>query len=397
MGLKRFSADTEYLKPPTSFFDKVKLYYTSSTLALGNVILFLFSRLIFNKRRKVKKILVFRTGSVGDSVCAIASIKSINRNYPEAVLDILTNLKGKQGIGLDALLDSNSYNKIIDYNNYSLFKLITVLRAEKYHLVIQLPQFDASFLRMLRDMFVLRSVAASGFGWRVSQHKWFRHAQASYLQFYNERKRLHKILLNEGIKSENYTAHLVPSSENIHKAEEILLSLGIKKQENLIALVIGSNRPQNRWPIWYFKEVIDYFSKEYKFLIIGGSDDAKLASALLDNAIVYNACGLLNLQQSAAALKRCVLTLSNDTGPMHLSYAVGTYTIALFSSRDLPGKWYPPVEKSTVFRSEGWCGVACFKDKCIDNTCMKSIQPSCIIKAMESFFASRIISSQTMC
>jgi heptosyltransferase-3 len=41
-------------------------------------------------------------------------------------------------------------------------------------------------------------------------------------------------------------------------------------------------------------------------------------------------------------------TISNDTGPMHLSYAVGTPVIALFSSRDFPGIWYPPQDGYNV-------------------------------------------------
>ena len=51
--------------------------------------------------------------------------------------------------------------------------------------------------------------------------------------------------------------------------------------------------------------------------------------------------------QLAALLQRCNLYISNDTGPMHLSTAVKTPTIALFGASNLI-QWAPPWEKHAV-------------------------------------------------
>jgi heptosyltransferase III len=45
-----------------------------------------------------------------------------------------------------------------------------------------------------------------------------------------------------------------------------------------------------------------------------------------------------NLDELAALMRRCMVTVTNDTGPMHLSVACGAPTIALFQSAD-PARW----------------------------------------------------------
>ena len=51
--------------------------------------------------------------------------------------------------------------------------------------------------------------------------------------------------------------------------------------------------------------------------------------------------------QLAALLQRCNLYISNDTGPMHLSTAVKTPTVALFGASNLI-QWSPPWDKHAV-------------------------------------------------
>ena len=54
-----------------------------------------------------------------------------------------------------------------------------------------------------------------------------------------------------------------------------------------------------------------------------------------------NLCGELSVRESAAALEHARLFVGHDSGPMHLASAVGTTCVAIFSSRNLPGEWFP--------------------------------------------------------
>lgn len=369
---------------PIHFRHKCQLLLADWILTCQNSVLAFLRSLIYKRRQhNIRTILIFRTGSLGDSLCAIPAIQSIKKQHPEAAIDILTNTGKKNLAGLYHLLDRNVYREIIDYNGYSKLKLIALLRQRKYDLIIQLPQVDAAFFPLLRDLVVFRTIAAAGLGWHKSQIKWFRKTQAAYLQFPNEIERLSNLLQQHGIKLYSPDAILYPSSEDREYAKNRLQELGIHSFQNLIAVVVGAKRLQNRWPINYFKEVITYFSSGYQILLIGGGEDNELVQELVNIKNVINGCGQFTPVQSAAAISLCKLTVSNDTGPMHLSYAVGTPTIALFSSRDLPGKWFPPEKNNRFFRAQNIPCEACFSEICNNNICMQAIKPSDVIKAAE--------------
>jgi ADP-heptose:LPS heptosyltransferase len=84
-------------------------------------------------------------------------------------------------------------------------------------------------------------------------------------------------------------------------------------------------------------------------------------------------------------MKYCKLVISNDTGPMHLAYAVGTPLIAIFSSRDYAGKWFPPENgKNIVFRNIDVYCAKCFSEEVNGNKCLREIKPGRIIEKIKS-------------
>lgn len=367
---------------------KLLLFLAHRVLQLQNIILSIARFLIYKvKPAEVKKILVFRTGSLGDSLCAIPAIISIKKKYPDAEIDIITNAGKANLAGLHLLLQKDVYREIIDYYGLPKRKLFLLLQKHQYDLIIQLPQVDASFYTLLRDLIIFRAIAPRGFGWCKSQIKCFRRLQARYVQFPNEIQRLSCLLQRYGILPFNTDTILHPSENDISYAKRILLELGAVTFENMIAIVVGAKRSQNRWPINYFKQVVSRFSSQYYILLIGANEDNELVQELVSIENVINTCGRLTPLQSAAAMSLCQLTISNDTGPMHLSYAVGTPTIALFSSRDLPGKWYPTEKNNRVFRAQNIPCQACFSESCNNNICMQAIMPSEVIEVAEQLLS----------
>ncbi len=87
---------------------------------------------------------------------------------------------------------------------------------------------------------------------------------------------------------------------------------------------------------------------------------------------VVSFAGKLTPIQSSVLLSRCFLAISNDTGPMHLSYAVGTPVLGIFSSRDFQQKWFPPKGNIALRNNLVPCSL-CFSEVCADNICMKGI------------------------
>ncbi|MBS1749981.1 MAG: glycosyltransferase family 9 protein [Bacteroidetes bacterium] len=344
-------------------------------------------KVLFKSIKNPKKILIFRTGSIGDSICAIPSIIAVGRTFPEASVDILTNAGKENLVGLFYLLNPKHYRKIIDYYGVSKRELFKLLRKEKYDLVIQLPQVDASFTSLCRDMLVYRCICSSGIGWFVSQLRLFTKTQSKYLIFPNENSRLLGYLRENRFLTDGVEAELNIQQEDKDVVNSLFREENINGTDKKLCMVIGAKRPQNRWPIEYFVKVAEYFSLKFKIILIGGSEDSKLAKPLLHIPNLINFCGKLTPMQSAAVLSLCDITLSNDTGPMHMSYTVGTPTIALFSSRDLPGKWYPPEKNNNyIFRTNNVKCQGCLSETCNDNICMKAIMPEKIIAVINNYF-----------
>ena len=152
-----------------------------------------------------------------------------------------------------------------------------------------------------------------------------------------------------------------------------------------IAVGPGSKMPAKRWPVERFQEVVDLLIQEFDIwpVVFGGDEDRIFGDTLIRKwGRGYNAAGALGLRTAAAALKRCVFFLGNDTGTMHMAAAMGVPCVAVFSSREAPGWWYPRGKGHHIFRSQIECE-GCGLIECIqrENECLKRISANEVFDA----------------
>ncbi|MBK8968721.1 MAG: glycosyltransferase family 9 protein [Lewinellaceae bacterium] len=363
---------------------------------VGNLALAWAQRLLFRANPKVRSILIFRTGSFGDSLCAIPAIASIRKNFPDARIDMLTNTGhfGKSLVSIDQLIGPGILNRVLHYQNQPRRQILKLIRNGRYDLVIQLPQYNAAWYRLLRDMVFFRFGAGirAGFGWQWNGAPIFRQAREAVFFSKNERLRLLEILEKNDVPPLPETTFALNWTDSDRvtagsKLEAVIPATG----KPLIAVVAGAKRSQNRWPAAYFNAVCRHFSGRFNLVLLGGPDDASLAGQIQQNEPgVYSLCGQLSPMQNAWVIKQCRLVLSNDTGLMHLSYAVGAPLVALFSARDLPGRWYPPNRPNVrILRHFGLACSACLSDRCNRNICMEKIEVAQVIGEMENLLGNR--------
>jgi ADP-heptose:LPS heptosyltransferase len=71
--------------------------------------------------------------------------------------------------------------------------------------------------------------------------------------------------------------------------------------------------------------------------LTGGPQEVELTAAMAQGMRVspLNTAGQMTLRQSAAAVAKCDLFISNDSGLAHIAAAVGTEVIVLFGKTDL--------------------------------------------------------------
>lgn len=369
--------------------DKLNIYLIRFLLFSSNGIINTLIKTIFIQNKSPKKILIFRNGSIGDSICAIPAIMNIKKNFTSSHIDILTSTGLiKNLVSLDKLLAPFYFENIINYDDKSLGNLSRLLRQNNYDLIIHLTQQGDGLLKCIRNILYFRFLIGikSGFGWSVSVINIFKKTQNKYVIFDDERTRLNNLLVDKY----NLTIfHKDKFSFSINQNDkDIVDDLYLKKIKNknlqTIAIVIGAKRLSNRWPITYFRELIEEFSNTYNIIIIGGKEDISLARYLTDIPNTYSFCGLLTPLQSGVLFQKCLLTVANDTGPMHLSYAFGTPVVSIFSNRDYPYLWYPPLnDKNIVHRANDIECCVCLSETCFnDHLCMKKIHPKEVIESV---------------
>jgi len=86
-------------------------------------------------------------------------------------------------------------------------------------------------------------------------------------------------------------------------------------------------------------------------IFVGASDDVERATRLSRAwraGCVVDLCGRLKPRESAAALASAALFIGHDSGPMHLADAVGTPCIGLLGSHNPPKMWHPSGPCTTI-------------------------------------------------
>jgi heptosyltransferase-2 len=137
---------------------------------------------------------------------------------------------------------------------------------------------------------------------------------------------------------------------------------------------------------WYperFIELGKALSKKGRIVVVGGPAEAELGERVAKGVGGICLAGKTSISQLAAAIARCSLFVTNDTGPMHVADAVGASMVAIFGPTD----WIvtPPYGKNhTIVRHEIECS-PCLQRVCPlgHHDCMKKVQVVDVLQACE--------------
>ena len=157
-----------------------------------------------------------------------------------------------------------------------------------------------------------------------------------------------------------------------------------KRPENLpddyIVLNIGATKPANKWTPKNFAIVADMLSKEknIRCILTGGPEDTSFADEILSFSEVkpLNLTGKTTVGELSEVIKGALVTISCDTGPMHLAVANNRKIIALFgpSNPDRTGPYKGIVIKKSITCSP------CNNKECVAPECMEQITPANVLE-----------------
>lgn len=186
---------------------------------------------------------------------------------------------------------------------------------------------------------------------------------------------------------------LYPGEKERRDVEMFLGRAGVSTRQELIAIAPGSMWPTKRWPVEYFIETAKALWNKHRIrsILIGGKEDKGIGDLIVSGSegSAVSAMGKFSLLSSAEIIRRCRVTISNDSAPEHLSAAVGTPVVAIFGPTAPKFGFYPWGNGHTVL----YKGIKCSPcgihggRKCPKKhfNCMKLIKPEEVIEAVNKY------------
>ena len=333
--------------------------------------------------------LVYRPGSLGDTLVSLPAVAEIRRQYPDHRLTLLTELhvSGSERISPWTIFKETGWFDDVHFyvvkplsarERWHNLAIATRLRARGYHDIFSLaPPRTARQLRV--DNAVFRGVVGTRryhSAWRAA---WPPSAAVGSGEIEHEGLRLLRIV--DPAASAETLDHFrlaVPDADH-SRGRGLLEELGVGANQLLVGVGPGSGRASTRWPADRFAAVGSALLQQFRnivLLAIGGSSERAMCEQLCAawGPRSHNLAGRLSVFGSASILSQCTTFIGNDSGPTHLAAMVGIPCVAIFSARNAPGRWMPIGQHHIVIEDRPECA-GCMLDECVSehNKCLTRI------------------------
>jgi len=294
------------------------------------------------------RILIYRLGSLGDTVVALPCFRRIRNAYPQAKITVLTNIpvSGKAA-PLEAILENTGLiDGIIPYpiglrDPRALGELRDTIAREKFDLVISLTA-ARGLPASIRDYFFFRACGIR----RIIGIPWRRRDLVCLPRegvYENEADRLMRRVASLPSVATDDPGLGVTELESA-EARNLLQKSNIPSP--FIAASVGTKSPVNDWGIENWRKLLAALSRDcpgFALVLLGSADERERSDDLARawTGAAANFCGKTSPRVSAALLREARLFIGHDSGPMHLAAAAGTRCVSVYSARNRPGQWFP--------------------------------------------------------
>jgi ADP-heptose:LPS heptosyltransferase len=339
------------------------------------------------------RILIYRLGSLGDTVLALPSFHLIRETYPDASITVLTNapVSGKAA-PLESILDSSGLiDAVIHYpvglrDPRKLFELVRRLRAGKFDLLVSLAG-ARGFAASLRDLLFFKACGIPKIVGIPFQHRDLVCVRRpDGVLFESEVDRLLRRISSLGRIDLAHGKWIDLRLTPMEKAEATRLLAANSIDGKFIAASLGTKSPLKDWGTPSWSELLARLSQAHPtrgLILLGSADEFERSAALLKNwrGPAANFCGVTSPRVSAALLEKAAMFVGHDSGPMHLAAAAGVRCVALFSAHAPPGQWFPLGHSHEILYPTSFFDPQRVNDLAHQRAALASIQVDDVLKA----------------
>ncbi len=332
----------------------------------------------------IRKVMIYRLGSLGDTVVALPCFHLIERVFPQAERVLLTNfpVHAKAPPAAAVLGDSGLVH------GYMRYTVGTRRMGELLRLAWQIRRFRPDVLVYLMPA---RSPG------QVRRDWWF--------------FRLAGVRRMMGLPGDEEPKHRFDAATGLYEAEAHRLARGLAalgdahpedlgnwelrltdaehetatrvlaplSGRTLLACAPGCKMQANDWEQENWRALLERLSSrypEYGLVMAGSKEDSavcEFAAQGWGGAKVILA-GSLTPRESAAVFSRAVAFVGPDSGPKHLAACMGVPCACVFGARALPGVWFPPGKRNQIVFHQPEC-FGCELETCVamGKKCIRSV------------------------
>ncbi len=322
-----------------------------------------------------RNLLVRGVNWVGDAVMTLPALRVLRKALPETRISLLVKpwvspLFEKDPNIDEILIYGDEYQGII-----GKIKLSRMLNKKGFcSSVLFQNAFDAAFIAFLAGIRERAGYNRDGRGFLLT---------TSVPMPHNERKVHHinyylNLLDQLGIRAEYLVPYLYLSFDERLSARNLLKDM----KRPVLGINPGAEYGSaKRWFPERFAEVANWFVKDTKgsAVIFGGRNEVGIAQEI--NKLIPEdkllLAGKTSLRELVSLISECDVFVTNDSGPLHIAYAVGTPLVAIFGSTDPELTGPPPgaEQNSNVVLTHSLSCSPCFERTCKNNDmrCMYAI------------------------
>ncbi len=297
------------------------------------IVLILLPFTIFNiKPKEKRKFLLIKLWAMGDSVLTLSLIRGINETFSESTVDILLRTKVKD------IYESYPHNRLYNFDSISdVMRLVCKFRS--YDIVFDCePYFNLSAI-----LAFFLGKERVGFSHRIrsllyTQKNKFRKDQHMVQNYLDMLRLLGKEYDNPILEK------LIVDEQDIIAVNDFISKNAFGK--NFVGITPGiAESSKNR--MWYEErfanladQIIDKLNCQIVFIdSIENKDIVEKVISMMKQKPI-NTVGKFTLKETFYLIEKCLVFVSNDTGPMHIAAAQACKTIGLFGP-NTPVLWAP--------------------------------------------------------
>ncbi len=342
----------------------------------------------------VKKVLAVRLDNLGDVLVTTPALHAIKTSLPETELTLLASPIGAQVARLNPDIDDvivyeapwmDPWHKL-PQNSHREQQMIAALRERQFDGAIIFTSYHqsplpAAYLCYLADIPLRVAASIDGPGSLLTT----RHKHPERMM--HEVERGLDLVGAIGLQTNDLDLVLqVPEEARLRLAHR-LSTKGIGSRHPLIVVHPGCSMPARTYPWEMYAQVVDLLVQQLGAVVAltGAKDEEALVERVLHELqpetrkVTFAFAGKLPFPEFCALIETADVTITNNTGPMHISAALKTPVVALFALTNPPEQWGPWHVAHRQLYHDVSCRI-CYNRICpYEHECLRLVSPQMVV------------------